>query len=297
MDVVAATVSYPPHRFIGSELMTHRMLSALQARGHSVTSVTRRGLSSGWEGIASRGGALPAGDVLIYHPDWVELVDGWTGPKVAICHNARMGVQLGIYNTEPDLVTVNSETMRSVLGGIVVHPPVVVPRTQVSGDRVTIVGLEQSNKVGPFWDIVARLPEYRFLAVKNGYGEQHIPESLPPNVEVVDHTSAMEPVWARTRMLLVPSDTESWSMAGSEAMAHGIPVIAAPLPGVQENLGAAGSWAQRDDVDQWVAAIRSVEGRWDALSSLARARAVEQAAQHSSELEAWCEAVEELCRR
>jgi glycosyltransferase involved in cell wall biosynthesis len=42
-----------------------------------------------------------------------------------------------------------------------------------------------------------------------------------------------------TRILIVPSKKESWSLCASEAMASGIPVVCADLPGLHENCGNA----------------------------------------------------------
>jgi hypothetical protein len=163
--VVASLLSYPPHRFIGSELMTHSLLKRLAARGHEVEVVIRDGEAPwSWEGITVTGGSLPRGewhtlpaaDVLIYHAEFYEgSVEEWRGPKVAICHNARIGVQMGIYNVRPQLVTVNSETMlRELKAATVVHPPVPRPAVRRHGGRVTIVNMEETSKIGPFWDLV-----------------------------------------------------------------------------------------------------------------------------------------------
>lgn len=85
-------------------------------------------------------------------------------------------------------------------------------------------------------------------------------------------------------------------MVASEAMSHGIPVIAQPLPGLIENLQGVGMWALRDQPWTWVQGIRTILGAWDDFSVLALKRAKDQAERHEAEAEAWCDAVEELCR-
>lgn len=295
MRVVASLLSYPPARFIGSELMTHSLLKRLGSRGHEVRVVTAKGRKFwSWEGVRVGPGPLPDGDVLIYHAEYTTAAEVWSGPRVAICHNSRMGVRIGLYNFPPDLLTVNSGTMAGQLGGMVVHPPVPEPGVVSAGDRVAIVSLEAANKVGPFWDVAAAMPEVRFLAVRGGYGAQDVRDF--PNVDVADHAADMGPVWAATGLLLVPSATESWSMAASEAMAHGIPVVASDLPELRENVAGAGLFVDRDDVDGWVSAVRAVLADRDRFSVAARARAVEQFAASEREAESWCDAVEELCR-
>lgn len=312
MRVVASLLSYPPHRFIGSELMTHSLLKRLAARGHEVEVVVRDGDAPwSWEGITVTGGslprgewhALPAADVVIYHAEFYEgSVENWRGPKVAVCHNSRIGVQMGLYNVRPNLVTFNSATMQKELRqpGVVVHPPVPTPQFRRHGSRVTVVNMEATSKIGPFWELVKLMPDVEFLGVKGGYGKQSRPRGrLPRNVKVIEQVRSdemAERVWAETAVLMVPSVAESWSMVASEAMAYGIPVIAQPLPGLIENLQGVGTWALRDQPWTWVRGIRDILRSWDEFSAVALERAALQAERHESEAEAWCDAVEELCR-
>jgi len=311
VHVVASLLSYPPHRFIGSELMTHALLKRLAARGHQVTVVVRQGVAPwAYDGIQVIGGdlpkgewhPLPVGDVLIYHAEFYEgSVESWPGKKVAICHNSRMGVEVGLHNMRPDLAVMNSETMRKTLrfgNTVVVHPPLALPEKPVHGDRVTVINMERTSKIGPFWEVAKLMKPLGFLGVRGGYGEQSRPAGRPPaNVDVIDPVTPAEmteKVWARTAVLMVPSATESWSMVASEAMAHGIPVIASPLPGLIENMQGVGTWALREHPHSWVEGINTILGAWDEFSAVALERAAFQAAQHDAEVEAWCDEVERL---
>ena len=306
MRVVASTLWYPPHRYIGSELMTHQMLTRLVRRGHDVTVVTKDPVEPyTWGGINVTDGPAPAGDILIYHVDYGHLASEWRGPKVGIAHNSRLQVQIGVRNTTPNILTVNSlNTSKEVPyhgKKMVVHPPVTVPDEQPAYiDRycITLINLESTSKVGPFWEVAASLPDYQFLGVKGGYGEQAIPDRLPPNVEILDQLppSKMREVWDRTSILLVPSASESWSMVASEAMAHSTPVIANCLPGLWENLRGVAEWAERDDPRQWVNAIKRINDAWDDYSQAALTRAKKQEATFDLEVEQWCDALEKLCR-
>lgn len=313
MRVVASLLSYPPHRFIGSELMTHALLKRLHARGHEVTVVVKDGDAPwSWEGITVTGGflprgewhPLPPGDVVIYHAEFYEgSVEAWRGPKVAVCHNARMGVQLGLYNMQPNIAVMNCATTAKALrygAPAVVHPPLTMPKVPRHGGKVTIINMESESKIGPFWELVKLMPDVEFLGVKGGYGKQSRPRGrLPKNVKVIEqvHPDEMaEKVWSETAILIVPSATESWSMVASEAMSHGIPVIAQPLPGLIENLEGVGTWALRDQPWTWVQGIRTILRSWDEFSAVALERAAIQAGRHEAEAEAWCDAVEALCR-
>src|SRR5678815_5651953 len=68
-----------------------------------------------------------------------------------------------------------------------------------------------------------------------------------------------EKVYARTRILLMPSAYETWGRVGVEAMCSGIPVIAHPTPGLTEALGDAGFFDDRDDVDAWAKTVRRLD--------------------------------------
>ena len=306
MRVVASTLLYPPHRFIGSELMTHQMLKRLRGRGHKVTVITKDKTDPyTWDGIKVTHGSVPPGDLLVYHPDYPDVALGWEGPKVGICHNYRLGVQMGVRNTMPDLLTVNSvNTGRQIpyFRKLVVHPPVKVParrgKLTETRDRITVVNLEHTSKVGPFWQLAKLLPKEKFLGVSGGHGVQAIPKRIPTNVEVIDQVPPKRmkaEVWDRTKILLVPSASESWSMVASEAMAHGIPVIANPLAGLWENMNGVALWADREEPQPWVAAIDSINHSWDEFSTAVYQRALQQQATFDREVERWCDTLETLC--
>jgi glycosyltransferase involved in cell wall biosynthesis len=101
-------------------------------------------------------------------------------------------------------------------------------------------------------------------------------------------------VYARTRILLMPSEYESWGRAGVEAMASGIPVIASPTPGLKESLGKAGVFVNRGNRDGWQAAIERLDdpAAYAAASSAALRRSKQL--DPRVDLARWCEAIEAL---
>jgi glycosyltransferase involved in cell wall biosynthesis len=130
--------------------------------------------------------------------------------------------------------------------------------------------------------------------VVGAHGEQILQDL--PNVELVQHQGphAMREIYGRTRVLLMPSVYESWGRVGVEAMASGIPVIAAPTAGLTESLGEAGHLVPRDDLDGWERTLRRLlDGRsWRAASRRSLQRSKELDALRVSDLATWCEAVE-----
>ncbi|MEV5205451.1 glycosyltransferase [Streptomyces sp. NPDC053720] len=159
-------------------------------------------------------------------------------------------------------------------GPKLVLPPPIDPGLYraTPGSTVTLNGSTTAKGADVLAAVAARMPDTQFLMVR---AAGHTPTGLlPPNVEVVDRTDPRT-VYARTRVLLMPSTTESYGRAGVEAMLSGIPVLAAPLPGIREALGAAATYIPREDTDRWVAELRRLSDpvAYDAASAGARAHA------------------------
>lgn len=153
---------------------------------------------------------------------------------------------------------------------LVLPPPVDPARYRTApGELVTLNGTTAAKGADVLAAVAERMPERRFLAVRTPWHEE-VP--LPPNVEVIDRTEPRA-VYARTRALLMPSAVESWGRVGVEAMVSGIPVLAAPLPGIREALGEAAVYLPREDPEAWVAALRRLEepGAYTAAADRARA--------------------------
>jgi glycosyltransferase involved in cell wall biosynthesis len=104
-------------------------------------------------------------------------------------------------------------------------------------------------------------------------------------------------VYARTRVLLMPSERETWGRVGVEAMCSGIPVIAHPTEGLRESLGVAGMFVDRDDVAGWVRTVHKLMTRansWRYASRLALKRSAEL--NPAKSIEQFAERVEALQR-
>jgi len=149
-----------------------------------------------------------------------------------------------------------------------------------------------------FYELAERLPNQKFLGVQGGYGVQVLDDL--PNVELLEHLPPdrmRDEVYARTRVLLMPSAHESYGRTGVEAMASGIPVIAHPTDGLREALGSAGVFVDRDDIDGWETLLRKLlDGRrWRHASARARQRVTEL--DPAADIDAWCDRVERLAER
>jgi glycosyltransferase involved in cell wall biosynthesis len=201
---------------------------------------------------------------------------------VHLVHNER---QLRRYNVDPDrtpLVMFNSISLAGAVGwpgrSIVVRPPVFAEdyRVEQTGTAITLVNLMQSKGAGTFFELARAMPDREFLAVVGAYGLQVTPGDVPNVTFLPTQTDARE-IYRRTRVLLMPSEYESWGRVGIEAAASGIPTIAHPTPGLLESLAGAGTFVDREDLDGWVDAIEGLDlpYRYAWMSLQARRRSEE----------------------
>jgi hypothetical protein len=271
--VAAVLPLYVPESRIGAWLSTHECLKALVVAGHTVRvcAFLAKGVPYEFEGVEVWRGqnhvqaVVAESDVVVSHHG-----DNGVAPVLA----KQQGIpSVRIFNADvakvskrnvrlnpPDLSVFVAEWMRddvAVPGRTVVVPSVVWPAEHraTPGDRVTLVNL-CDDKGGKVFERLARqMPDVAFLGVRGGYGVQREPRL--PNVEYVGPTNDMKnDVWARTRILLMPSVREASGRAGIEALVSGIPVVCHPTPGLLETQGASGIFVDRDDIFGWVDMVR-----------------------------------------
>lgn len=316
MKIAVLPHFYIPYRNAGSETMLHAMCKRLIEAGHEVVV---------WAT------ALPDAppyyeyeDVPVYVTNVVyarQMIKSWQ-PDVIISHHdntqraARIAQQLNIpfvflmhndfpatqeiLSLNPDLVVFNTNWMREkfkhrVTNSMVVHPPVWAWQHEtIPGDHITLVNLNENKGCRVFYEMANRFPDQKFLGVVGGHGEQIIYDKFP-NVTIQPQTDDMKnDVWAKTKILLMPSVYESYGMAGVEALASGIPVLAHPTEGLRESQGPFGMFLDRGDLGAWEAALKRLSDpkEWQAASVLAKKRSEELDPAH--ELDRWVMEIERL---
>jgi hypothetical protein len=328
MRLVARVHAAPPEHNAGAEHMLISMLRPLVERGHEVEVwLSRYGKTH--EVYEYRGirivplearldfaTAVRKADVLLSHlecvPSTGSLARGYGKPLIVVCHNTHRPTFRDAAAGQTALVVYNSQWMQAEAelffaeypksirptASLIVRPPVFAGEYKARpGKAVTLVNCNPEKGGNVLAKLAERMPDQQFLAVRGAYGEQVDYDGLD-NVEVLKQMPGeemAERVYARTRVLLMPSSYESWGRAGIEALASGIPVVAHPTPGLCESLGEAGVFADRSDLDGYEAVLRKLlddpaEYRLAAKRARARSRELDPAA----ELAAWCDAVEAL---
>lgn len=308
MNVLAVIPLYPPGSLLGSWLSTHECLRHLVERGHSVTVLqnTRQPVYHR-EGVEVRGRGEPLeqwvrqADVVISHLGdnqvAARLARRLRRPSVRMVHSARPS--MGRLLEGDSLAVFNSLHLQAAARhrgrAIVVRPPVRAERYRTApGTAVTLVCLSEAKGAPLFWKLARAMPDVEFLAVRSPIGRA---AGVARNVVVVDPTEDMRSIYSSTRVLLMPSRSESWGRVAIEAACSGIPTVATPTPGALEALRDAGIFVERGDLDGWRAQVRRLldPTEWAEASQRARARAAEL--DPTADLDLFAAAVERVAAR
>lgn len=293
MRIFAAVPDYPPQSRVGAWLCTHEYLAGCAAAGDEVRVLTLHDRHEEYSIDGVRVFPMLRGFDLTRGIEWADVVVSHAGDNGTPAeHAARIGrpsVRLAHGRLrEPEqlegaaLVVFNSESLRDSAPwwsgpSVVINPPVWPERHRVElapAGRVTLVNLTHAKGGSLFWRLARQLDTIAFLGVRGGYGVQLHEDR--PNVRVIPTTDDMRAdVWRSTRVLLMPSESETWGMVALEAACSGIPTIAHPTPGLLESLGESATFVDRDDAGGWVAAIERLQDLdvWTAASAAALDRA------------------------
>ena len=287
LRVVAVTPLYPPGSRVGAWLTTHEFLRHLAAKGHDVHAVAYMGTTAyDLDGVhvhprtVDPDVVLAGCDVMVSHLGDNQQAAGEAEargiPLVRMVHGYSPTAHLALADHPCALAVFNSQTLAEAIDhdcpSIVAHPPTDLDAVRVDkpGGRVTLVNLSAEKGGRVFWHLAEVLPHVQFLGVRGGYGNQLTPAKRK-NVRLVGPVDDMREVYRQTRVLLMPSQAETWGRVGLEAMTSGIPVVAHPTPGLVDSLGDAAVFVDRDDLDGWEAAVRALmrPAEWSEVSQRA----------------------------
>lgn len=302
---------YPPFQNAGAEWMLHEMNKYLVDNGHKVEVLVPinkvepymyEGVSVAADSYNYTREAIKNCDMIISHLDRagkaLNLAEFYKKPFVMVVHNtnyfdifARKHREKGqgrwayaVYNSN-----FTAGVMKYPNPSIVVHPPVDPKRYKVplKGKKLTLINLFERKGAPLFHELARLLPDYEFLGVEGGYGRQLKNPSIE-NIEYMGNTPDAKKIYAKTRILLMPSLYESYGRTAIEAMCSGIPVIANTTPGLQESMGDAGIYCNVESPLSWVDAIKRLDDpkEYKAASEKAKERAEMVIAESNKELQA-----------
>jgi glycosyltransferase involved in cell wall biosynthesis len=303
MTILFYTPHYKPKHNKGDTAYLHNIVTYLQTYYDvivMVKNITEGYCYEGVKVIPRCTSLFKKADLIICQLDVLREVVS-LAPKIPtlwIMHNTFKHITI---EENPQIgVIYNSEAAKKVKplpnDSFVLTPPVDYDYYEGSrGEYITLINCNENKGGKIVHEIAKRMPFHHFLQVKGSYGTQYVSTDDPqpvinmdnhaityglgklPNVTVVENQADVRGVYGLTRILLMPSDYESWGMTATEAMCSGIPVICTPTFGLKENVGNSGIFVERNNIDDWVKEIRKLDGKkeYTAASDAARKRAKE----------------------
>lgn len=318
MRILASIHLFFPRHCCGSEAMMLHIMKFLISKGHECRIILQQydGPMYVYEGIEvfPSTGHLDAyrwADIIFTHLDFTQftiiVANSIQKPLVHFIHNDIPYTSIQNAN-RGQFICYNSYWIGKSIGykhpSTVLHPPCDINYYNVNiqpihNEYITLVSLNERKGGYIFKKIAEAMPDRKFLGVVGSYdnsgamnlSQQQIIDMMPPNVTIVPNSPDILSVYKRTRILLMPSDYESWGRTATEAMCNGIPVICTPTEGLKENCGEAAIYvgSPREHaapgeasvhvgkVADWVKAIKSLDHtqRYGKYSVLCRKRAAE----------------------
>jgi glycosyltransferase involved in cell wall biosynthesis len=272
----------------GAHLAHLELAGFLEDRGHTVRYAARKGEAVTRQGkpieirrkyVSIRDASAWADWTLVRdEPKTMRILRRTDGRVLYCCHSpAGAPPELGITLRPDSRIVYVSQALRDAieakhgpqLGIVIEGCPMDLSRYRTEpGECVTLINLSERKGGKLFWRLAEAMPDIPFLGVKL-WGEQIVPDRIPPNVTLLDRQPDPKAIYSRTRILLIPSMepgtvqsdslpawTEAWNRVGVEAAASGIPVIASPVAGIRASICDAAVYVSGHSTEAWAAAIR-----------------------------------------
>lgn len=318
MKIACLTHFYIEDNRAGGELMMHALLKSLADAGHDVTAYITDTIMPNTviDGVNVVYGVRPdvvletiQCDVVVTQfqngPFAMDHAKRHRKPLIYVVHNDLWQTSKIVRMLAPrDLVVFNTKWVknfnRTSAQQIVVHPPIDRKqfKTKTTKEFITLVNLTAAKGADIFMQLARLFPNEKFLGVKGGYWKSEQIDINLPNVTIIDNTPNMrDDVYAKSKIVLMPSTYETFGMVAAEAIVSGIPVIATPTAGLKENLGDAGVYARRgsNEMTRWKEALSMLLNNKDYYDEMSKKSVIRSKfIDSNSELKEFVKQVESL---
>lgn len=275
MNILFSIHQFIPHKIAGGEVYACRLAKYLISKGHQVKVLILYKDAYTVDGI----------EVLKveHEKDWrdsnnevfkwsdIVFTQLWAVPfavnkcrqhekkLIYIAHNTNQSTSFQHLGRNA-YVLYNSRHLKDYLkfhqNSFILPPPVDYREFEKSkGEYITLINHCEDKGGSILVEIAKRLPQYRFLAIHGGYGDQV--KSDLPNI-TYEPPQDIKGVLSRSKIVLMPSLIETYGQVAIEAYCCGIPVIASTTDGLREAMGYNGIFIDRGNIDAYVEKIVSL---------------------------------------
>lgn len=292
MNILSFVHGYPPDHNHGAEYMLHEINKHLISQGHEAKVMLRNhhgkvgtiknnlihvrnvepcpeyeGVRIHREGVTMYNKLFMWADLIITHLDRtgkaINLSRMFGKKLIHLIHNTRYNDMIVKVNGRNHYVIYNSnwvrDTLKYPMKGCVLHPAIDYEdyQTEVTGDNITLTNCFAAKGGNILIELARAMPKRKFIGIM-GYGNQII--GTEKNIKYIENTSDIKSIYAQSRIVIMPSEYESFGRVAIEASASGIPVIVNDTPGLRESLEYAGVFIKSlSDIDEWVKAIKKLD--------------------------------------
>lgn len=327
MKILAYTPTYvgSGHN-AGAETTLHGLLSAAKRAGHDVFALASRPFKDGSSSYiagsvmvqafgSKRDPELyfPGNDLVITQFECAQrawyIADRLGIPSVQVVHNntqyaTNLAVRYNtglIYNSEH--VKKSIDLAQNIPKPSVLVRPIVDPelyRVETSREYITLVNLSDGEEpfynkgYEMFYHLAEKFPNQKFLGVKGAYGNQIVRDL--PNVTIIDHTMNILDVYRKSKIILMPSEIESWGRVAVEAACSGIPSLTSTAPGlVESEIGY--SRHQWNNPSAWEAGLTNLLDNYGNACESAAYKATRLHLSNEYEIGYFLEFIEEIAKK
>lgn len=263
MKILIHAQYYLPKTLAGAEKYLYAVVKHLQGQGHHITILIDEEAEYEYEGVrvtTTRRNILEhyqKADIVFTHltnsGQAIKYAWNTNKPLIHILHNNHPAAELFYDELENNYIIYNSYALAKELQlpypSIVVRPGIDTGYWKSDKDHylnkyITLVNCCREKGGKLLATLADNLPQYQFMGVMGAYNYQVNLPARFRNMQYMPLQEDMRKIYDQTRIIIIPSYYESWSLVAAEAMASGIPVICTNTPGLQENCGGAAIYAE-----------------------------------------------------